>query len=398
MARRRWWQTPSLRHDEEHSRHRPVTWLELFFDLFLVVAVSQLSHQLSQDVTWGGLRDFVAQFLPLFWVWLGITYYQERFETEGLENRLILFTAMLCVAGLAVFAHHGLHQNFDGFVMSYAAGRTFTLGLWMRAAWHEPRFRAVARWYALGFGLGQACAWASVAVGDVPARYVLMGCALAADVVTPLLALPDTRRLPRVSSSKHPERFGLFTLIVLGETVVGVVSGLAGGTGEAGLLPGVAAVLGVLLGFGMWWVYFDYVGRRPFRPSPYVMYAWSYLHFGMFLAIVATGAGVLDALQAMGAGDLPGPVRWLTAGAVGAFLAAVGLMELLLVRRHDEPTHPVVSPALKLATAPVAAGLGALPLSAVPLLLGLLAVLSVHVAYATWTWFTQDLADAPPAH
>ncbi len=117
MARIRFWQTPALRADEEASLHRPVSWLELFLDVFFVVAVAGLAHDLGDHVSWAGLGAFVAAFLPLAWLWVGITYYMERFETEGFENRLIIFCFMLVVGGMTVFSHDGLGENYAGYVL-----------------------------------------------------------------------------------------------------------------------------------------------------------------------------------------------------------------------------------------------------------------------------------------
>ncbi|MGE0433484.1 MAG: low temperature requirement protein A, partial [Planctomycetota bacterium] len=118
MARRSIWQKPAIRLDEESEQHRKVTWLELFFDLFFVVAVAQLGHMLAHNPTADGLVRFVLLFMPVFWVWIGMTYYNERFETEGLENRLAALLLMLPVIGMSITAHHALdagHSSFTGF-------------------------------------------------------------------------------------------------------------------------------------------------------------------------------------------------------------------------------------------------------------------------------------------
>ena len=141
MARRQIWQKPRLRTDEDNQLHRKVTWLELFFDLVFVVAIAQIAHHLSAHITASGVQDFFLLFLPIWWLWLGITYYHERFETEGLENRLFTFLFMVCVAGLAIFAHAGLRESFTGFALSYAAGRALLVFLWIRAGIHDPRAR-----------------------------------------------------------------------------------------------------------------------------------------------------------------------------------------------------------------------------------------------------------------
>src|SRR5205085_222190 len=125
-----------------------------------------------------------------------------------------------------------------------------------------------------------------------------------------------------------------------GEAVAGVVGGVADNRGltTAALIR---AGLAMLVGFAMWWVYFDFVGRRPFRPKPFLMYVWVYLHFFLFATIACGGV----ALGRVVDGEASAFVDELAGCGIGLFLALVGLLELVLARKHDEPTHPVRSPA-----------------------------------------------------
>ena len=93
MAKRIWWQKSQIRIDEELHLHRKVSWRELFFDLVFVVIIAELSHKLASDVSLAGAGKYILLFLPAWWVWIGQTYYTERFETEGIENRLFTFPA-----------------------------------------------------------------------------------------------------------------------------------------------------------------------------------------------------------------------------------------------------------------------------------------------------------------
>lgn len=138
---RRAWQPPALRTDEEFEQHRAVSWLELFFDLVFVVVISRLAHHLSGHVDAVGVATFAVQFLAVFWVWNGFTYYTERFESDGLENRLFTFLALLPVAGLAVFAEEGLGATYVGFALAYLLARAANQIGWARAAVHVPVFR-----------------------------------------------------------------------------------------------------------------------------------------------------------------------------------------------------------------------------------------------------------------
>jgi low temperature requirement protein LtrA len=391
MSRRPWWQTPQLRNDEEIRRQRKVTWLELFFDLFYVVIITRLSHELAQDVSLFGVAQFAMLFLPVWWAWMGITYYNERFETEGLEQRLIFFVFMIPSAGLALFTHHALTEHFAGFIGSYMVARIIILLLWVRAGLHNrSTFWPVARRYAAGFSLALLVYAAAIAT-DWPWRFLLVPIGLAIDVLTPITTLPLQQKLPRLSATKHSERFGLFTLIVLGVTVSTMVEGIAN-LEWIDLRLAIFGVLAIALGFGMWWVYFDFVGRRPFKPNIWISYAWAYLHVPLFLGIIAAGAGLLNLVDA----PVHRPAFVLTAGAVGVFLMTCCLLELTLRRTDDEPTHVFLSPALKAATGLCAFGLAAAPPGVSPAVLVsyLIALLGIPIAYGAWVWYAQEL---PPS-
>src|SRR5919199_5398923 len=105
MGTRRWWQRPRLRTDEEEHRERKVSWLELFYDLVFVVVISELTSYLSGHVSLEGMLGFSLLFVAVWWVWIGGTLYNERFETEDVSYRGFSFLAMLPVAGVGGFSH-----------------------------------------------------------------------------------------------------------------------------------------------------------------------------------------------------------------------------------------------------------------------------------------------------
>lgn len=391
MTVRRLWQIPTLRSDSHHERK--VTWLELFYDLVFVVIISQLAHKLVTVDPLAALGGFVLLFIPVWWVWIGSTFYAERFETEGLETRVIFFLKMIPVAGLAIFARNGLGETSAGFALSYAAARGIITVLWLRAAIHVPEFRPVGMRYVAGFTLSCLLFVSSVLV-DPPLRFVFWAAGLVLDLVTPATTLAAQSKLPRFSTSKLPERFGLLVLIVLGESIVGVVSGAAEGGAFSHLTAG-RGVLGLALGFGLWWIYFDNVARRPPRAGILRAFFWSYLHLPLVMGIAATGASITNVL-ALQEGPVPRPLVAVMAGAVGCSLIAIGVLETLLHRAEEEPTHPKVSPALKLAGGAVALALALSGPALEPAtLLGcLLLVLLVQIVYGTYVWFKPSGATA----
>ncbi len=380
------WRRPRLREDDSDQRHR-VGWLELFFDLVFVVIVAVLATNLEEGRSVAG---FVLQFVAVFWVWNAFTYYTERFESGGIENRLFTFLGILTVAGLAVWGHDGLGVNYVGFAISYLLARTLNIALWLRAGYHEPRFRRASLGFFGGYVVAVALLTVSFFVGD-PARLILWSAAVVIEILTPAVTGRFQAGLPPITEDKFPERFGLFTMIVLGETIAEVIQGLAAANTVERLTPLtiVCAALGLAIGFGMWWVYYDFVARRPVRRYFYVALAWVYLHAVMLIGIVLVGVGVAHGLAAAGDSRIdPFAARLLFSG-LGIMLLSVAVIETTLVRAPDEPTHPVVSPVLKVAVA-LALFLLALLDPAIPTAAAFavaIAALAVQSTYGAVVWF-----------
>jgi low temperature requirement protein LtrA len=296
---------------------------------------------------------------------------------------------MLPTAGLALYAHDGLRTTYPGFAISYVVARTVTTFAWARAGYHVPRFRPVAIRLVSGFILSIGMVLTSVALDGTWRLAVFVG-ALLVDVGTPMLTTRHNEALPSFSSRKLPERFGLFTIIVLGESIVGTVAGIARESDPA-LASAVAGALGIALGFGLWWIYFDFIGRRPPKDSAAWAFAWAYLHLPLMMAIAAVGAAVLGVVSR--ADDaVPEDARWLLAGSVALALLSMAALERTLSREADEPTHSGVSPLLKIGGAVAAIAL--VPIGAgIPALwfLGLMLLpLLVQMAYGSWVWYRGD--------
>lgn len=346
-----WWEPPRLRTDEEEGRERHVGPLELFLDLVFVALIAELSHSLSEHVDWAGLSAFVLLFLATWWAWIGPTFYADRFESDDASHRLSMFSLMVPVAGMAVFAHDAVGETATGFALSYVVARVVLIALWLRGGRHNPAMRPVTNRYAVGFSVSVLLWLVSIWVPG-PLRYILWGSGLAIDLLTPLPTLKFQARLPRLSQSHLPERFGLFTIIVLGESIVGVVAGVASAESVSPDVLG-AGALGLALAFGLWWLYFDLIGGRPVRPGVWVNLRWGYGHLPFLAAITAIGASLLDVIASSPERTEPA-TSWLLAGAAAVAFAAVGHLETTVVETGRAGTRP----ALRLVAALAAVGLG----------------------------------------
>jgi low temperature requirement protein LtrA len=323
---------PQLRgHGGSHHEERHATWLELFYDLIFVAAVAQLASALSDDYSWEGVLRLVALFVPVWWAWIGHTFYLTRFDTDDLWHRLLTMLQMIFVASLAVHAPRGLGEYSIHFALSYFGVRAILVGQYLRAGKHVEAARPLTRRYATGFGVA-AFLWLLSTVVPVPLRFALWFVAIAIDILTPLTAGQMHAKIPP-HFSHLPERFGLFTIIVLGEAVVAVVQGI----GKTGLhlQAGISAVMGMLIAFTFWWGYFDGVHAAEARPvrsrqDVWCYQIWLYTHLPLTMSIVATAIGVKHILALQPSTQLPTHEGWILCGAV-----ALGMTCLTIIYRRS---------------------------------------------------------------
>jgi low temperature requirement protein LtrA len=303
---------------DEGDRH--ASWLELFFDLVFVVAITELAHQLVLDHTLAGFLRFAGLFVPVFVAWQGYSFYADRFDTDDLALRAAFFAAMLAIAAMSVLLDDVARgEHTAAFALAYATLRSLMLALYARAWRAVPEARPLIRLYGGGYAVGVAIWLVSLAV-DPPLRYVVWGVAAALELSLPPLQVRMQQRVP-TSASHVPERWALFTMIVIGESVVAIA--LETGGAEWRASTAAAAVLGFVVVVGVWWLYFDEQADVVLGGSRLSVLLYSYAHIPLLLGLAAMGAGVRLLIERGGAEHLgAGPATALLGG-VALFLAAI---------------------------------------------------------------------------
>jgi low temperature requirement protein LtrA len=233
---------------------RKVSWLELFFDLVFVAAVAQVAEPLREHYTLGELTRFAPLFLLIWWAWTGRAVFSTRFEPDDLVHRALTMVEMFAVAVMAANARDSLaSRSSAGFAAAYAGVRIILLvHYWRATALREARELSVL--YLAGHGMA-AVLWLLSSVVPLNLRLALWLVAFLMDLGTPWLTVDRSVHLPP-HPSHLPERFGLFTLILLGESVVAVMKGIESQETWSPLAAA-AAFSGVAALFGIWWWYFE---------------------------------------------------------------------------------------------------------------------------------------------
>jgi len=271
-----------------------VTWLELFFDLVFVAAVAQVAEPLREHYDFAELVRFTPLFLLVWWAWTGRAMFSTRFDSDDGIQRALTILEMFAVAVMAANARDSLaSRSSAGFAAAYAGVRVILLVHYARA-WRLHEARGLTIPHLIGHGAAAAL-WLASALMPVDLRVATWLLAFVLDLATPWAAVNHNVRTPP-HPAHLPERFGLFTLILLGESVVAVMQGIE--SQETWSLPAAsAAVGGMAVLFAIWWWYFDRVRaarerRVRTRRDAVALQVWSYAHFPLYLGIVVIGVGI----------------------------------------------------------------------------------------------------------
>jgi low temperature requirement protein LtrA len=316
---------PSLKTDEERTASR----LELFFDLAFVLVVAELATALREDVSAHGMAVFAGLFATVWWAWVSSTLYANRFDHDDVVFRLYKLASMAAVIGLAATASEATGERLGLFAGCQVLLRVVLVLQYGRVHRHVEEARPLARTYLMALVAGGLLWAVSIAV-PAPVCFVLWGLAVAVEVVAPLRATAASAAVP-LHMEHLPERFGLFVILVLGESVASVAHGLyeAHWTGEAVAVGAVSFVLAAAL----WWSYFDLAGAAAKRllaeaggersERAHDVYVFGQLPVA--LALAGIGAGIQLAVLESGQGDVPLGTRVLVAGGVALYLASVSV-------------------------------------------------------------------------
>ncbi|MEW2163996.1 low temperature requirement protein A [Streptomyces sp. NPDC007084] len=289
--------------------HRAASPLELFFDLCFVVAVAQAGAELVHAVAEGhageGILNYAMIFFAIWWAWMNFTWFASAYDNDDVLYRVV---TLVQIAGVLVLAA-GVSKAFEShdFLvvwLGYAIMRFALIAQWLRVARStRGAERATALRYAGGVLLCQV-GWLGLLFAPEAARPWVFLVVAVAELCVPVFAEKAA------TTSWHPrhisERYGLFTIIVLGETIAAATVAVKSAVDEhdalGELLP--IAAGGLLIVFSAWWIYFVVPIHGHLRSNSQA-FLWGYGHYLIFASAAAIGAGLEVAVeQAAGAAHI----------------------------------------------------------------------------------------------
>ncbi|MDH6144752.1 low temperature requirement protein LtrA [Kitasatospora sp. GP30] len=336
QLRRQLWQPP--RAHGEQPRERVVGPLELFYDLVVVALVAQAAHHLAGQLTWRGIGEYSAVFALVWITWLNGSLHHELHGHEDARARSTFLLQILILVPLGAFIPEaGGARGADFAVTAGVLFAVLTL-LWLLASLGDsPEFRRSSGLYIAGSAL---CAAVLILSAPLPATtriwtWGLLDVAYLAGFAALLLtATPVTVAALSITDALI-ERFGLLIIIVLGETVTGVVSGLAAEPVSALTLT--VGLIAVVVGFGAWWTYFDFAGHREPRRSAAATAQWMLAHLPLTAAIAAMGTAMVSLVGHAHAARTPAATSWVLCGGAAVVLAGTMLVAAALQAWRTKP-------------------------------------------------------------
>lgn len=320
-----WWGPPRKFNTEQKNRR--VSWLELFFDLVYVVAVSKTTHHFANNITWNGFVEYACFFVLIYWGWLNGSLHHDLHGNQGLRTRLLTLWQILIIAALAIELDKSAHHHFTGITIVLMIMQGFITYLWWSVGFYDKNHRRYSWPYTLFYLLSLGIMGLSLLLHD-DYLWLLLPATFIFNYIPPFISHQLLKRSGErldLSSSMF-ERLGLFTIIVFGELMLNIIDAIVA-------IPSLNAsawvnfVLAIGLIFALWWIFFTMIARREAKKNFARASLLEVLYIPALIALGCLAAGFPAFFRSSEATVMQGLFNY----AISVFLMVMSLMIGLLV-------------------------------------------------------------------
>jgi inward rectifier potassium channel len=330
--RKRFFHTPIF-HTHSAKKEKKVTWLELFYDLVYVAAFIQLGDAFSENISVDYFFKSAGIFTAMWMSWTGFTYYANRFTVDDILHRVLVFVQMFCVGAMAISIPNLLNGNPVVFGLSYAFSLITISILYLRSVVQQK----VGRDYSIYWGgtfLSVSLIWILSLLSE-DYYYIGWGVGCCVILLTPMMQKSrDLMEFYPTDLEHLSERYGLLTIIVLGESFVKVLTQLS--SINAGAYEILQASFALLLTCSIWWIYFDDVASAHLKNGKNSMVTWLFTHLPLQLSIILMGVGIKKVVSVPIGSVMPLKYAILLGGAIGTALISTALIDSVTYRKNSE--------------------------------------------------------------
>jgi low temperature requirement protein LtrA len=342
-----WWEAP--KDFSERKNERKISWLELFYDLVYVAAIGQLTHQLASHPSWHTLSYAFLLFALVFWSWVNGSQYYDLHGNDGIRTRFFTFFQMLAVAAVAISIPDAFNGGHQGFAVAFMVVQCIVTYLWWSVGLYDPGHKKFNIFYTVNYSIAFALLLLSLFTNHRIAT-ALWIVALAFNLTPPLTAAKTVvRELKKIgqvftASATIVERFGLFTIIVMTESILSTVNGISE-IEDKQTMTWIAFILGILIAFLLWSLYFDMTSGQETKKGYQYMQFLIFLHFPLLASLSVVGASIKVLLINIGQ-ELPLMIQWMFCSSLTIILyCIVGISKIM---EEDEEDGTYIRPVSRL--------------------------------------------------
>ena len=340
-----WWGAPKK--FDRPQEDRRVSWLELFYDLVYVIAISRITHHFSLHTTTEGFFEYAFLFMLIYWGWLNGSLYHDLHGNDGLRTRLMTLWQMMIIAALAIVIDQTQGQGFFNIMIVFMIMQFYITYMWWSVGFYDKSHRRYNKPYMFFYLISFALMGLSLFVKQEWNKLIYPLILIfnnAPPFVTIILLRRDSTNL-NLSPSMF-ERLGLLAIIVFGEVVLGVVNGFSK-TVVTGFNSWLNFAFAISIVFALWWIFFTLVAQREAKSG---FMNGALLEFLFIPSLLSLG---LIAVSFTTFFDVHNEIQLEKLGyAVATFLVCVRLMmELLVFPDHTRPLKKPVQTSLLITAA-----------------------------------------------
>lgn len=332
-----WWGPP--KNFSERKNERKISWLELFYDLVYVAVIGQLTHHIAAHPSWHTMGYSFLLFSLVFWSWVNGSQYYDLHGNDGIRTRLFTFLQMLAVAAVAITIQDAFEGYHQGFAVSFAVVQCIITYLWWSVGLYDPSHRVFNIYYTVNYTIALMLLVASVfASAHVATIWWIV--ALFLNLTPPLIGARTIVRVLKergqvfTASATIVERFGLFTIIVLAESILSTVTAISEVKDKQPVVW-MAFILALLIAFLLWNLYFDMTSEQETKKGYSYMQWMIFLHFPLLASLSVVGACIKVLLSDMETGLPPG-LQWIFCIAIAVILLMiVGITKVMEEEEED---------------------------------------------------------------
>ena len=320
-----WWGPP--RKFDPHFEERRISWLELFYDLVYVIAISRITHHLATHISPEGVLQYACLFILIFWGWLNGSLYYDIHGSEGLRTRLMTLWQVMIIAALAVTIDQPSATAYVNTTIVFMIMQLYITYLWWSVGFYDRSHRRYNKPYTILFLLALALMGLSLFVPRPWVKLIAV-IVIICNYMPPFIAQRLLRRssLDLSLSSSMSERLGLFTIIVFGEVVLGVVNGISK-VNNLNFSIWLNFALAISIVFALWWIFFAMTSNRNAKTGFVNATLLELLCIPTLMSLGLIAARFSYLFQP---NETDQPLNILFASAIATFLIGIGLIMGLL--------------------------------------------------------------------